>query len=316
MDNNTNFTIHPVNKKPGVRISGAGVIAIVIIVALVIGALAFRPFVTIPSGHTGILVTFGRVSENTLDSGFHLKSPIQQVVVMDHRTQKARITLEAFSSDIQQVDVVCSVNYSIDRQMASVLYKTVGTQYYDTVMEPRILECVKAVFTRYTAEKLMQVRDTLSVQVKELLAPEMSPYGISVLSVAIENVDFTDAFTNAVEEKQVAEQTKLRVETEQSQQVSVEKATAERQIISANAVAQEKTILAEADASVAKIRADAAAYARGVEAEAEAEANAKLAASITKDLIDYMKANQWDGKLPTYMGGGEATPILDMRTAD
>jgi regulator of protease activity HflC (stomatin/prohibitin superfamily) len=63
---------------------------------------------------------------------------------------------------------------------------------------------------------------------------------------------------------------------------------------------------AEADAAVARIEADAKAYA----IEKEAEANERLAKSLTDNLIEYMKVNQWDGSLPMITGG--TTPILDM----
>lgn len=297
-------------KKQRTKINLKPIVAVLILVVVFIILVAFPPFVIVPTGHTGVVVTFGRVAGYTLDEGFHVKSPLQQVIMMDNRTQKQMVNTQAFSSDIQQVDVVCSVNYAINRDTASRLYQSVGRNYYYTVMEPRILENIKAVFTRYNAEKLMQVRDTLSKQVKELLQPEMEKYGIEIVSIAIENVDFTDAFTNAVEEKQVAEQTKLRVETEQAQQVSVEKATAERRIIAANADAQERSILAEADAAVQKIKADAEAYAVKVQAEAEAEANQKVAASLSQMLIDYQKVNQWNGQMP-YIMGQDAAPIID-----
>lgn len=272
----------------------------------------YPPYTMVPTGHTGVVVTFGHVEDYTLNEGFHFKNPFQQIVMMDNRTQKKTIASQAFSSDIQQVDLVCSVNYSVDRETAQTLYKSVGVNYYSTVMEPRILENVKAVFTRYSAEKLMQVRDTLSAQIVQLLQPEMKKYGIQIVAVAIENVDFTDAFTNAVEDKQVAEQTKLRVETEQAQQVSVEKATAERQIIAANADAEKRTIIASADASVKKIEADAAAYARKIEAETEATANKLIAASITTELVDYLKINQWNGQLPQITTGDGVMPIIDL----
>ena len=34
----------------------------------------------------------------------------------------------------------------------------------------------------------------------------------------------------------------------------------------------------------------------------------------TDELIDYTEINQWDGKLPTYMAGGDSTtvPVLDL----
>ena len=56
---------------------------------------------TVPTGHTGILTTFGKVEDITLEAGVHIKSPFQKVVVMDNRTQVARVTLTCFSSDIQ-----------------------------------------------------------------------------------------------------------------------------------------------------------------------------------------------------------------------
>jgi regulator of protease activity HflC (stomatin/prohibitin superfamily) len=171
-------------------------------------------------------------------------------------------------------------------------------------MSPRIQEDVKAVFTKYTAENLIGARATLADQVKDLLLPYMNEKGIKIVSVAIENIDFTDAFTNAVEEKQVALQTKLRVETEQAQQVSVEKASAERKVISANA-----------DASVQKINADAAAYTKTVQATAEAEANKKIASSLTEPLIEYWKINKWNGTVPQFQSGGTGTsifPVIDM----
>ena len=288
------------------------IIIAAVVVFLICVLFVYPPYVMVPTGHTGVVVTFGRVEDYTLSEGFHFKNPLQQIVMMDNRTQKKTIEAQAFSSDIQQVDLVCSVNYSVDRETAQTLYKSVGVNYYSTVMEPRILENVKAVFTRYSAEKLMQVRNTLSAQIVELLEPEMKKYGIQIVAVAIENVDFTDAFTNAVEDKQVAEQTKLRVETEQAQQVSVERSAAERQIISAKADAEKRTIIATAEADVKKIEADAAAYARKIEAETEANANRLIAASITGELVDYLKINRWDGQLPQITAGDGIMPIIDL----
>lgn len=289
----------------------------VIAVALVIAAVVVSNWciASIPTGHTGVLTTFGKVEDYTLGEGIHLKSPLQQVIVMDNRSQKRSLSMQAFSSDIQQVDINCSIIYTVDREGCRTLYQSVGVAYYDTIMLPRLMEHVKAVFARFTAENLVEVRAKLSNQIRDDVATEMEKYGITVASVSIEDIDFTDAFTNAVEEKQVAQQVKLRVETEQAQQVSTEKAAAERQIIAANASAQEREILAEADAAVKKVNADAEAYATKVRAEAEAEANAKIAASITPELIDYRKAERWDGALPR-VSGSNAMTIMDLGNLD
>ncbi|MBQ3079671.1 MAG: prohibitin family protein [Clostridia bacterium] len=276
-------------------------IALALVLIIIVFLSAFSPFVTVPTGHTGVVTTFGRVEDYVLSEGFHLKSPLQEVVMMDNRTQKASIKMQAFSSDIQQVDITCTVNYSVNKEKAQHLYKNVGVNYYETVMEPRIEECAKSVFTQYTAEKLMEVRNSLSAQIKDLLEPEMEPYGILVGSIAIEDIDFTDAFTDAVEAKQVALQTKLKTETEQEELVIIAESTAEREKIAAQAQAEILKIEAQAEAEAVKLRS-----------EAEAEANKLIAESLTEALISYMEANQWNGELPQIVGANSALPIIDV----
>ena len=288
------------------------IVPVVILAVILLAVIAFPPFVSVPTGHTGVVTTFGRVEDRVLDEGFHFKNPVQRVVMMDNRTQKASMAMQAFSSDIQQVDIVCSVNYSVDRQNAQNLYRNVGVNYYETVMRPRVQECTKSVFTKYTAETLMDVRSSLSTQIRDLLAPEMKDYGILIASVTVENVDFTDA----VEAKQVALQTKLKTETQQAELVSIAQSTAERDLIAARTDAEKRTILAEAEASVKRIEADADAYKVKVQSEAEAAANKLIASSLTDSLIRYTQANRWNGSLPQIVGNSTALPVLDLTGAD
>lgn len=257
----------------------------------------------VPTGYTGILTTFGRVEDYTLDAGLHMKNPFQAVVLMDNREQKTAFNTEAFSSDIQQVEVVGSVNFAINKATAMTLYKEVGTNYFTTLVMPRLLENTKATFSKFTAENLVAERENLSITIREKLVGEMTKYGINIISVSIENIDFTDSFTDAVEAKQVAAQKKLQAEIEQEQATMETKQAAERQ-----------RITAEAEASVKKIEADAAAYATKVQSEAEAEANRLISASLTEHLISWVQAKGWDGKLPTYMSTGEGVtlPILNL----
>jgi len=262
----------------------------------------------VPTGYTGILTTFGRVEERTISAGANFIAPWQNIVKMDNRTQKVQVETQAFSSDIQQVDLSMSINYCINQATAQELYRTVGKNYYDNIIYPRILENTKAIFSKYSAESLIEQREILSTQVKELTSNDMMPYGITIVSIAIEDIDFTDAFTNAVEAKQVAAQNKLTAETEQAQKTMEEQAAAERAIIAANARAEQDIIAAQADLEVVKIQADAALYA----GEREANMNERIAAALTKDLIEYYWIKQWDGKLPSTVLGESSNYMLDL----
>ena len=272
--------------------------------ALVLAFVLFNVCtVQVPTGNTAIITTFGKVEDYTLEAGFHLKSPFQKIILMDNREQKTPFSTQAFSSDIQQVDVIGSINYAINKSTAMTLFKEVGTDYFNKLVNPRMLENTKAVFSKYTAEELVSAREELSIKIRSNLSAEMEKYGITVISVSIENIDFTDAFTNAVEAKQVAAQRKLQAEIEQEQKTMETEQQAERQKIEA-----------EAKATVLKINADAEAYSIQVKADAEAEANRKIAESLTENLILFTQVQQWNGELPTYVSGGaaEALPVLSL----
>lgn len=274
-------------------------IAAVAALALVVGLCTCQ----VPTGYTAIITTFGKVEDHTLEAGFHLKSPFQRIILMDNREQKTSFSTQAFSSDIQQVDVTGSINYAINKSTAMTLFKEVGTDYFNKLINPRMLENTKAVFSKYTAENLVAAREQLSTQIRDNLSREMERYGISIISISIENVDFTDAFTDAVEAKQVAAQKKLQAEIEQEQKTMETEQQAERQKIEA-----------QAKADVIKVNADAEAYSTRVQAEAKAEANRQIAESLTDELIRYTQVSQWNGEMPKYVSGSaaEAMPILNV----
>jgi len=255
----------------------------------------------VPTGYTGIVTTFGKVHAETLDAGINFHAPWDNVIKMDNREQRIAFQLEAFSKDIQQVAVQGSINYNIDKTTAMNLYRDIGVEYANILISPRIQEDVKIIIAKYTAENLIENRQAMSDAIYELLKTELADKGINIISLAVENIDFTDAFESAVEAKQVATQEKQRAKTLQEQQTMETEQKAERD-----------RIAAQAAADVARIEADADAYALQVHAEAEANANAKINASLTEQLIDYNKILRWDGKLPTFMGGSETIPVLNL----
>lgn len=279
-----------------------------------IGLIAFSLFFgsmrVVPTGHTGIVTTFGKVHAETMDSGINFTAPWNKVVKMDNRNQKATMTLSCFSSDIQEVAVSFAVNYQISKENASNIYKTIGSNYVDTVMAPKIQETVKGVIAQYNAEKLIELRATLSEETQSILKDKLAEYDIEVITTSIENIDFTDEFTNAVEAKQVAEQNKLRATTEQEQANIEAEAAAKREVIAAQAKADASILAAEADAKVQQIGADAAEYA----GKREAAVLQNIGEQMSKypGLVKYYYYQNWDGKLPATIMGGDTDVLLEI----
>lgn len=255
-------------------------VTIIVLVLVIAAAIGLSCVTTVPAGHTGVVTTFGSVEDYTFDAGVNIKLPWQRVVMMDNRIQKQTVNLSCFSSDIQEVSMVFTVNYQINKANAQVIYRTIGINYYDTVITPCITEATKVVTAKYSAEALVGQRTDLAAEIENELTRSLEKYNIEIVSTSIEDMDFTDAFTNAVEEKQVAEQNRLRAQTE----------------------AETKKIEAEAAAEVERIKAQAEADAQLIRAEAEAEANRKIAESLTEGVLSNKFIDSWNGELPMVTG--------------
>ena len=263
----------------------------------------------VPTGSTGIVTTFGKIENVSLDAGIHFMSPWKEVIKMDNRTQKQSIEMQCFSSDIQEVSVVYTVNYQINKANAQEIYRTIGTEYFDKIVMPKALEAVKSIFAKYTAEDLIASRSGLSKEIEAILVNDLEKQNIQITATSIENIDFTDAFTNAVEAKQVAEQNKLKAQTEQAQATLEAQAEAERQVIKAQADADAAIVAANADAEVAKISADSSLY----QGEKEATILQRVGEQLEKypNLTKYKYYEKWDGQLPkTVLGNSDV--IMDM----
>lgn len=290
-------------RNEGLRIRDfAIIVAIVIFVILLIVDLAMPTygfFAKVDSGYVGIVTHFGKIEDKVLPAGFHITGYFERVNPVNVRTQIRKEELVAFSADIQQVILSVAINYNITPDIANTLYRTVGNDYLKTIMLPRLAEDTKAVVSNYTAEALIANREKLSSEILSFLKKDLSEYGITVSTVSVENIDFTDAFEAAVEAKQVATQEAQKAKTQQEQATMEARQAAERKKIEANAAAE-----------VVKQQADAEAYETRVKAEAQAEANKKVAETITDELINYVQAQNWNGQLPTIYASDGNIPII------
>lgn len=263
------------------KIFSKKVIATVLIV--IVAALVIINCITIVQpGHTGVVVTLGRVDDNVLQEGLHLKIPfVQNVVMIDNRITKLEVNTEAFSSDLQTVETTLAINYRVDTSKSYSIYKNIGGDYETVLVVPAVNEVLKAIAAQYTAEESVTNRALISDGLVDGLNEKLNDIGLFVTDVNIINFDFSEAFITAIEEKQVAQQQLLKAETEK----------------------QTKITNAEADAEAMRVQAQAEADALAIKAEAEAKANAVIAESITPELINYHKIEKWNGELPTVTGG-------------
>lgn len=272
-----------------------------IVLRSVIGVFALitvcSSFVVVPAGHTGVIVTLGKVSDKVYSEGFHLKVPfVQEVEKLSNKIQVYETDCSAVSKDLQTVNSTLAVNYRIGLDDSASIYKNIGRDYESIVLMPVVQECVKSVTAQYTAEELITERTIVGDQIKEQLDSKVQNYGIFIEKFNIVNFDFSEEFNTAIEAKQVAEQNLIKTQTEQKQAIAIAEAEAKKKVIAADAEAQ-------------AIRA---------EAQANADANELLKNSLSEILLKYQTIDAWDGVLPKVSGseGNLISVDLDDLPAD
>ncbi len=268
---------------------------------ITVGVIAFLAVVTVfcsvtivPAGNSGVIVTLGKVDDRALDSGLHFRIPfIQSVVMMNNKIQKCEVASNSVSKDLQTVSSAVAVNFHITSDSAADIYRTIGVQYQDTVLQPAIQEAVKSISAQYTAEELITKRTAVGDEIASALTEKVSDYGIIIDKFNIVNFEFSEEFNIAIEQKQVAEQNYLKAQTEKEQQIMEAEADAKKQIIAAEA---------EAEAQLKR-------------AEAEAEANEKINASLNGNILTYQQIQKWDGKYPSVVSS-DSSILIDVPTED
>jgi regulator of protease activity HflC (stomatin/prohibitin superfamily) len=204
------------------------------ILFIVILTLALT-FYTIPAGHRGVVLTFGKPSTSTAGEGLNIKIPYaQSVQKVEVRIQKVETDTQSASKDLQNIVTTIALNYHIDPTEANKLYQEIGMNYQERIIDPSIQEGTKAITSQFNAEELITKRPEVSNGIKNFLHERLLKYHLIVDDFNIVNFHFSPEFDNAIEQKVTAEQLKLkadrdleRIKVEAQQTIESAKAQAE-----------------------------------------------------------------------------------------
>jgi regulator of protease activity HflC (stomatin/prohibitin superfamily) len=249
-----------------------GIAGAIIGIAVLIVGLA-GPFVEVPAGNVGVVTNFGQVQSGTLEPGLHIVAPvIQHVTTVDTRVQPHQFQeIDAASAEYQTVKLTGTMNYHVDGQYASDLFQRVGTDFASKVIDPAFNDFIKTVVPTYKVDEILGNRDEIRRKAKDALGGNLAQYHIIVDDIYIANIAFSDAFQQAIEAKQVAQQ---QVQTEQQ-------VLAQKRIQADQAVAQAK---GQADAIVTL-------------AEGQSKANSSLNASLSDRVLQYQYIQKLGDKI-------------------
>ena len=187
----------------------------IVAVIAVLGVAAFGFFATtfVPTGHVGVVTTFGQVTGRQLGEGLNFKLPWQRVTDMSIRTQEIKETASTPSNEGLIVGLEVSLLYRLDGGQASTLFQSVGANYADIVLVPGLRSAMRAATSGYKAEALYsEAREQVAVDIEEKLRTQLESRGVVIESVLLREIQLPETLKNAIEAKQRAEQESLQME--------------------------------------------------------------------------------------------------------
>lgn len=218
-------------------------------------------FYSVPAGHRGVLLTFGKPSMDVKEEGLHIKIPmVQKKELLEVRTQKLESTADSASKDLQDVQTTIALNYHARDYQVPMLYQQIGHNYRERIINPAIEESVKAITAKFVAEELITRRAEVREEIKKLLTKKLDKYYIEVDDFNIVNFQFSEEFDKAIEAKVTAEQLKLkaerdleRIKIEKEQAITQAQAQAEALRLQKQEVTEELVRLREIEMMMAAI---------------------------------------------------------------
>ena len=265
-------------------------VAIAIIALIVIGVVIFASVKIVDAGHRGVLLHWNAVdlTNPPLDEGLHFVVPFQDDVInIEVRTLKYEKETRSASKDLQTVETTVTVNYHPNKEAIHRLYKNLGLDYENRVIQPAIEETVKQVTANYNAEELITKRPLVKQDIETSIRERLNQFDVVTDVISITDFEFSPLFAQAIEAKVEAEQKALKAEND-LQRIEVEARQRE-----ANAIGLANSNIAEA------------------KGEAEAIAIINKALAENPNYLEWLKTQAWDGKLPLVVGEG-GTPFIQI----
>jgi len=238
------------------------IVGVVVLVAGIPVVTLLSSMNEVPAGSVGIVYKFGAIDGQT-DSGLQFILPWQSLVSASTQVQSRKYEkLDSFSKQTQNVFVSATVNFHVSPENIQKLYRTVGANYVEVLIDPRVYQDFKDATVLYSSVDIAPNRDNIRNVVRKRITDELKAQSIIVDDVLIQNISFSKEFESSIENKQIQSQNALA----SAEQVKVKRQEAQQAI---------ETAKGQAESSLIK-------------AQKEAQANDILAKSLSPELIKYI----------------------------
>jgi prohibitin 1 len=197
-------------------------------------------FTVVPAGNVGVVDFFGTVSENTLKAGINMVNPFARVVKFTVQTQELKEMMDVPSKEGLTVQLEVSALFHLNPEKAAEVYKSVGENYIEVILEPQFRSVARGVTAGYEARALYtSEREMLALLILKDIDLLVAPRGIVVESTPLRRIGLPAGLTASIEEKLRSEQESQRMQWV----LTKEKQEAERKRIEAQGISDFQAIV-------------------------------------------------------------------------
>jgi regulator of protease activity HflC (stomatin/prohibitin superfamily) len=176
---------------------------------------------TVGQRQVGVVKNFSGTITGKVDPGIAWTAPWQSIDKQDTGILREEFDLgpnnSAVSKDQQPIFSRTTLNYQVLPADVVGLWKKVGPSWKETLLDSRVLQDFKEVTSKYTAQEITTRREQLRSETKGRLESELGRYDIRVVDFFVKNIDYSNAYAEAIDAKNRQVQAALQAEAKVAQ---------------------------------------------------------------------------------------------------
>lgn len=249
----------------------------IIFIAILLVTLLGSYYVVSP-GHRGVLVTLGRVEQQSYLNGIGFKLPvISKMIQINVQTNTITEKASSYTLDVQTAEIDYTITYNLNPENVYILYEEIGLSYVQKKIIPVVRDVIKDVIGKWQAQDLVANRDKARSEILAQMQSRIDDRFFQNITFQIIDLNYSNNFERAIESKVIAEQ-RAQEAVNNTKRIKEE--------------AEQKLISAKADAEAMEIKSEALAKNKG--------------------LTEYEAVQKWNGTLPRYMMGN-SIPFINLK---